>query len=154
MIPRVYLAGPITGLNVKNANDWRIDPKAKLAAMGMIGIDPLRSEPPGINDTYEGTYADPKFGTAKAIASKNMLDVRAADVVLCYMPRELNPNWPSVGTLAELFIAHAWNKPTILVTDEPRLLSHPLVQQAANWILPSLDEALELIEGTWGIYVE
>ena len=151
---KVYLAGPITGLKVNDANDWRVSPSGHLRAMGMVPVDPLRSEPPGIDGTYMGTYADIKYGTAKAIASKNLLDVKSADVVLAYMPQYLNPDWPSVGTLAELFIAHALGKPTILVTDEPRLLKHPLVQAASSWILPTLDDAMELIQGTWGVYVD
>lgn len=154
MIPTVYLAGPITGMTEKDARDWRVDPLAKLAAMGMRGIDPLRSEPPDVSGVYGGTYADLKFGTSKAIASKNIIDVKSADIVLCYMPQHLSPTWPSVGTLAELFMAHAWGIPTVVVTDEPRLAKHPLVQHAASWMLPSLDDALELIDGLFGAYAE
>ena len=98
-----------------------------------------------------GGYDDPKFGHARAIASKNMLDVRTCDLTLCYIPR--SPRL-SLGTLAELFVAYAWGKPTILVTDDPSLLGHPLVQMAAGWVLPTLQDAEDLIVGLYGDYVD
>lgn len=151
MMPTIYLAGPILGQTVAEANDWRHEIASKLAAYGIRGISPLRCEPPGIDGTYAGGYDDPKFGHARAIASKNMLDVKACDLTLCYIPRA--PRL-SLGTLAELFVAFAWGKPTILVTDDPVLLGHPLVQMAAGWVLPTLQDAEDLIVGLYGDYVD
>ncbi|TKB87569.1 MAG: hypothetical protein E8D43_00890 [Nitrospira sp.] len=151
---KVYLAGPIYNMTVGEANDWRTETAAVLRAHGITGISPLRCEPPGVDGIYQGPYDDPKFGHLKAIASKNVFDTKMADVVLCYMPKSLNPTWPSVGTLAELFMAFSWGKPVILVTDEPRLLEHPLVRHAAGWVLPTLDDAVELLTGLLVDYVE
>ena len=146
----VYLAGPITGATTKEANDWRNEFRAKLQAYGISGISPLRCEPPGIGGKYEGIYDDPKFGTAKAISSKNMMDLQTCDITLCYFP----PGAPlSVGTLAELFIGWAWRRPVIVVSHDPKLVNHPLVQMAAGWILPDLDEAFELITGLFDGYM-
>jgi nucleoside 2-deoxyribosyltransferase len=110
-VKTVYLAGPILGLTVAEANDWRDDVASRLWSYGIVGISPLRCEPPGISGTYAGTYDDPKFGTLKAIASKNVFDTKACDLTLCYIP---NRPEPSVGTIIELALAYAYHKPVIL----------------------------------------
>ena len=70
----VYLAGPIMGCTRTEANDWRIEFARQLADNDIRGVSPLRCEPL-IGEHYSMEYADPKFGTAKAIGSKNMFDV-------------------------------------------------------------------------------
>lgn len=151
MSPTVYLAGPILGLTTSEANDWRVEVASRLRASGIVGISPLRCEPPGITGVYAGSYDDPKFGTMRAIASKNMLDVKLCTLTLCFIPKAERI---SLGTLGELFVAWAWGKPTILVTDDERLIEHPLVQMAAGWVLPTLPDACDLIEGLLEAYVD
>jgi nucleoside 2-deoxyribosyltransferase len=146
-----YLAGAITGCDKGEANDWRHQVRIRLATHGIVGISPLRCEPL-IGERYQLTHQDPRFGTAKAIASKNFLDVQMCDITLCYMPKDLNERRLSVGTLIELAWAHALRKPTILVTDYPFLLEHPVVQANASWILSTLDEAVDVVTGVLGDY--
>jgi nucleoside 2-deoxyribosyltransferase len=141
-MPTVYLAGPIRDQTVASANDWRSAVASALLRHGIKGISPLRCEPPGIEGIYAGTYDDPKFGTLKAIASKNVYDTKACDLALIYLP-----DASSVGTIIELALAYAYHKPVVLVTTDERLLTHPLVRQCAGWCLPSLDDAVELIVG-------
>lgn len=147
----VYLAGPIAGCDKGEANDWRNSVGAHLELHGIRGISPLRCEPL-IGERYELGCEDPRFGTARAIASKNLLDVRSCDMTLCYLPRELNDRRPSYGTVGELFWAHGSGKPTILVTDCPYLQKHPVVQAASSWSLTTLAEAIEVIVGVLGDY--
>jgi len=47
MQPRVYLAGPITGLTYNGATTWREDARSYLAAKGITAYSPMR---PAIND--------------------------------------------------------------------------------------------------------
>lgn len=147
----VYLAGPIAGCDLAEANDWRSTTRQYLKRYGIAGISPLRCEPL-IGERYGVSYEDPRFGTARAIASKNFLDVQMCDVTLCYMPRVLNERRLSVGTVIELAWAHALRKPTILVTDYPFLLEHPVVQANASWILHELRDAIDVIVGILGDY--
>lgn len=151
MKPTVYLAGPIAGCDKGEANDWRWQVSGKLRGSGIVGISPLRCEPL-IGERYMVGYEDPRFGTPRAIASKNITDVKLCTMTLCYMPRALNERRLSVGTLLELGWAHAFGKPTILVTDYQFLLEHPVVQANASWILGTLDEAVEVIVGVLGDY--
>lgn len=151
MTRTVYLAGSVAGCTAGEAKNWRANVSEKLAAHFIKGISPLRCEPL-IGERYELSYLDPCFGTPKSIYSKNMLDVRNCDMVLCYMPKELNERRLSIGTLLELGWAHVLEKPTILVTDYLFLLNHPLVQGSSSWILATLDEAVETIVGVLGDY--
>lgn len=154
MSKSIYLAGPIGGLNKGEANNWRDDTIVSLANMGMRGISPLRCEPL-IGERYNVTgYLDPKFGTDRAIASKNLLDVQSCDLTLCHFPQDLTDAYGvSLGTVVELAWAKALNKPTILVSTHERLTKHPVIGACAGWILPTLDDALEVIEGIFTDYV-
>ena len=117
-------------------------------------------------------YADPKFGTARAIGSKNLFDVRHCDAGIYRVPpQELGIKWEralyqmdkhpvpcvikpwSVGTLQELAWAKIWNKPAILVTTDPYLLEHPVVNASAGWAVETLEEAEEIIVGLLGGYM-
>lgn len=90
---------------------------------------------------------DPRFGTARAIASKNLFDVQNSDITLAYLIRELNERRASYGTTIEIAWAKAFAKPVILVTDDPYLQEHPVMQACASWSLTTLDEAFDVIEG-------
>jgi nucleoside 2-deoxyribosyltransferase len=147
----VYLAGPITGLRMNEANDWRDYVKSKLHT-NIIGISPLRGEPP-----IEGVYAphdkDSKFRHPKAIAAKNYYDTHNCDAILAYIPLKHNSEKPSFGTVFELGWATGINIPTILVTDDPRLVEHPIIEAKVNWVLPTLDDAIEIVHGLFDAYV-
>jgi nucleoside 2-deoxyribosyltransferase len=149
----IYLAGPIAGNTKGEANDWRKDMICRLAEMNIRGISPLRCEPI-IGERYGLGHDDDKFGTSRAIASKNMLDVRTCDLTLCYFPIDLTyRDGPSMGTICELAWAKMADKPTILVSTHPKVVAHPVVSACSSWVLPSLDDALEVIEGIFGDYV-
>lgn len=141
----VYLAGPITGCNAGEANDWRYHAINRLEPEGIAGISPLRCEPLH-GERYQYTHPDPRFGTAKAIASKNFLDVQMCDMTLCNLPHL------SLGTLLELGWAHALRKPTILVSNDPHFTEHPVIIASSSWIVPTLDEAIDICIGILGDY--
>lgn len=147
----VYLAGPITNKTIAGANDWRHHVDRLLGREGIRSISPLRCEPPR-GDRYTISNADPQFGTPRAIGSKNRMDVRMCDLTLAYLPKEFNDPWPSVGTISELAWAAMINKPTILVSDDPRIFGHPVIDSNSGWILPDLDSAIEVIVGIFRDY--
>src|SRR5690606_25056357 len=147
----VYLAGPITDRTRDEANDWRLYVTNALAPYNIQGISPLRCEPL-TGDRYTTSSPDPRFGVPRAIASKNFLDVQMCDITLCYLPKELNDQRLSIGTIIELAWAHALRKPTVLVTDDPLLTEHPVVQANAGWIVPTLEEGIDVVIGILGDY--
>lgn len=153
MTKTVYLAGPIAGCNKSEANDWRSYVNGELLVHRIRGISPLRCEPL-IGERYSVGYADPKFGTARAIGSKNFADVQNCDMTLCYFPRAIVEARPSYGTVLELGWAFALRKPTIVVTDYDALREHPVISTCAGWLLTDLDEAIEVARGILADYAK
>lgn len=151
--PRIYLAGPIAGLTKGEANDWRKYVIEKLSPHGIVGVSPLRSEPL-IGERYNVVYDDPRFGTPNAIRAKNVIDVNTCNATLEFLPKWANDLRPSYGTVTEHGMSLALGKPIILVSDDPYVLKHPLVGDAAQWRLGTLDEAIDVIVGTFGVYVD
>ncbi len=150
----VYLAGPIVGMTRGQANDWREDIAEALAHYGVRGISPLRCEPlPDGQAIYGDKGTCPMFGTAKAIGSKNVFDVRNTDMTLAYIPKPPEGGRHSWGTICELAGAHFINKQTILVSDDEDVRNHPVLQALAGWVLEDLDQAVEVIVGVLGGYV-
>lgn len=154
----VYLAGPIAGCTEGEAKDWRDYVCADLSGSGIVGISPLRCEPPqkdglGYADPLKLEGIDPMFGTARAISSKNIMDVQVCDLVLAFLPRVMNEKRPSYGTVVEMAWAKWADKPVILVTDDPYVAKHPVINVCAGWVLGSLDEALKVIHGLFDDYV-
>lgn len=157
----VYLAGPILGQTEVAANLWREDVAKQLAEAGIVGISPLRCEP--IHGPVYGVgYTDERFGTPRAILNKNLYDVQACDMILAYIPRPVlrpDPNCPgslighhSWGTMAELSWAKALGKPAILVSDDPEIREHPVLNAQAGWVLDNLPDAVDTLIGILGGY--
>lgn len=145
----VYLAGPIAGRTYDEANAWRSEATRWLANHGIRGISPLRCEPLRGQRYGELGHEDPRFGTGRAIASKNLMDVQMCDMTLAYLPQIYGV---SLGTLMELAWAHAFRRPTILVTDDISLSSHPVVQANASWLVETLQAGLEVAIGVLADY--
>ncbi len=151
----IYLAGPIVGCTEDEAKDWRefVYAKLKEKGSGIVGISPLRCEP-SIEGGYALETADPMFGTSRAISSKNIMDVQACDLLLAYLPKELAEKRPSYGTVVEMAWGKWAGKPVILVTDDPYVAQHPVLNACASWVLGSIEEALQVIHGLFDDYVE
>lgn len=147
----VYLAGPILHCNAEQANDWRRSAANILIDNNITGISPLRCEPLH-GETYELQSADPMYGTPRAIQAKNLFDVQQCDITLAYMPH-LEGIAPSKGTICEISWAYAFNKPIILVSDSPEVIEHPVIQAQVPWILPTLEDGLEMCIGLLAGYV-
>ena len=146
----VYLAGPILGCTAGEANDWRRYVDDRIRDHNIIGISPLRCEPL-IGERYTAQYADNRFGTPRAIAAKNKFDVMNSDITLAYLPATMAANI-SLGTVGEIFWADMAGKQVILVSDHPKIISHPVIDAAVDWKLDTLDEAVDVIIGVLGGY--
>ena len=130
----IYLAGPIAGCTEEEATGWR-DYVVSMLPYGIIGISPIR-------------WSDPR-----AIATKNWLDTESCDLVLAYLPKELNDKRPSYGTTIEIGWAIGLRKPLIVISDDEYLMKHPLIKHNASWRLDNLEDAVEVIIGLFGDYV-
>ena len=149
----IYLAGPIAGCTQEEATEWRDDVQKSLPH-GIIGISPLRCEPlkEGMRFTEDGA-TEKMWSDPRAIATKNWLDTESCDLVLAYLPKELNDRRPSYGTTIEIGWAIGLRKPLIVVSDDVQYMEHPLIRCNASWRLDNLPDAVEVITGLFGDYV-
>ena len=146
----IYLAGPIAQCTQGEANTWR-EYLSEEFHHNIIGISPLRCEPLH-GETY-GPGNDPRYNSPGAIAAKNWYDVETCDLILAYLPRELNERRPSYGTVIEIGWAIGLRKPIIVVTDDDYLSEHPLIKAKSNWIFDNFNDALDVIHGLFDDYV-
>ena len=135
----VYLAGPIEGCNNDEINQWR-DKCHLMFSDFIVGINPYRAEMDA--DTSE---------SRKRIAMKNYMDTQSCDLILAYLPKEINARRPSYGTTFEIAWGYSLRKPVVIVSDDPQVHHHPLMDMsgARFW---DLEEAIDYINVLLGEY--
>jgi nucleoside 2-deoxyribosyltransferase len=151
--PRLYLAGPITGLNYKGATDWREAVEAELKP-GIVSLSPMRGKKylealPIITDAraQQGSLQNDPYGfrqvmsSPKGITDRDRNDVLRSDAVLMNL---LGAERISVGTMIEAGWADAFRKPVILVRENDSIHRHGMLDTIATYAVDNLDEALHL----------
>lgn len=131
---KIYLAGPITGLDYKEARlGWRKDFSDLLKARDAIHLEcysPMREKEflekeqciSGVAD-YESLHG---FGTPWGILTRDHNDVRTCDaMVACF----LGAKKVSIGTCVEVGFAHAYRKPLILVMEPEAIATESVENQ-------------------------
>lgn len=164
--PRVYLAGPISGLSYEGATDWREYAKLHLGPE-VIGVSPMRGKEylahlTNIGGTPDEGYMTKTMSTPKAITNRDRWDCRTCDAVLMNV---LGATKASVGTMIEAGWANAYGVPVVLVIEaEGKMLDpstqpspdpalqpvnphyHSILDQVAAFTTPSLDEAIHILK--------
>jgi nucleoside 2-deoxyribosyltransferase len=142
---KVYLAGPITGLTLGEADDWRLVAEAAMRDLGMQPLSPLRAEKflseYGVLETsYIG--ATPMV-TDRGIMVRDHWDVSRCDAVLFYLT---GAKRVSIGTMMELAWAYAYRKPVVCVMEkEGNPHEHSMVREALSYRVERLDDAIDLL---------
>lgn len=146
MKPKVYLAGPIKGLNFNEATEWRIEAQQALAEMGIDGMSPMRAKDylkahANVGgDALKDAYAEYPLSTMKAILSRDFNDCTKSAVVIMYLK---GAKAVSIGSVMEVAWAHASRVPVILVMEkEENIHEHGLLTEACNFRVETLKEAL------------
>ncbi|MDX1607598.1 MAG: nucleoside 2-deoxyribosyltransferase [Candidatus Spechtbacterales bacterium] len=142
--PLVYLAGPITGLGIDDATDWRNNAIEKLAKHNIDGLSPIRGkkylllEKTDIKDSYE----DEVLGSQKGITTRDHFDVMRSDMILVNFTEAEKV---SIGSVMEIAWAHAYRKPIVLAMQGGNPHDHAMVREVSGFTLSTLEEALEVI---------
>lgn len=95
----VYLAGPISDVDIHEAAAWRREAKRKLEAAGIKVYDPLRGKDlsdPGVKTNLD--YVE--------VVERDLHDIYCSDIVLVDLRREVK----MVGTAMEIAHAKLWGK--------------------------------------------
>ncbi len=137
----LYLAGPITGMSYGDCTDWRHAVASKLPAH-IVGVSPLRgakylAQEKAIADSYEHR----PLSSQKGITCICHMDVKRADMVLVNF---LGAEKISIGSVMEIAWADAHRKPLIIVMDEKNLHNYAMIRDVAGFIVPTLDEAVDI----------
>jgi nucleoside 2-deoxyribosyltransferase len=150
--PRLYLAGPITGLNYHGAADWRQEVKTALWP-SIVAFSPMRGKEylkalPVIGDArVQQNPAEDSYGlknvmsSAQGITGRDRNDVMNADAVLMNL---LGATRVSIGTMIEAGWADAFRKPVIVVREKDSIHGHGMLDAIATYTVADLDEALHL----------
>ena len=118
----------------------------------------------GIDEVGRGAIFGPVFAAAVVLTEKNKFILKIVDIVvefiykhcnliLAYLPKELNERRPSYGTTIDIGWAIGLRKPNILVTDDAYLTEHPLIKANVNWVFEDFDNAIDVIHGLFDDYV-
>ena len=146
-VGKVYLAGPITGLDYAGATDWRetstkalhpieaLSPmryKAYLAAYGKL----LAS--------YGDTGVKHPLSTDKGITTRDRWDVQRCDIVLMNF---LGAKTVSIGTCIEIGWADAHRKPIVmLIEEEGNIHEHGMVNSIAAYRATTLESGIDIVK--------
>lgn len=128
----VYLAGPISDIEISEAAAWRKEAEEKLKAAGIMAYNPLRDkdlDDPGIKSNLN--YQD--------VVERDLKDIEKADIILVDLRREVN----IIGTAMEMAYARMWGKKIFVFGKAYR--EHYWVRYHADRFFDTLDEALEAI---------
>ena len=144
---KIYLAGPITGLNFDGATSWRDHVTEQLHPYGIECLSPLRSkvylsEEENIGDSYEHI----PLSSQKGITTRDRWDVERCDIMLANLAGAHDR--VSIGTMIEFGWADAYRKPVIFVLDQmgqgvnPH--DHSMAREIAGFIVPTMEKGVEL----------
>ena len=142
---KVYLAGPIASLDLKEANGWRIEMAKHLAAAGITAFNPLRhkiqylpqSGPVG-HDTEH--YVDHPLVTADAITARDRNDVITSQLLIAnFLGYEGKPT----ETAVEFGWADMARVPILLIIEKGKSL-HPMFDSLADFKCDSMPQAVEV----------
>ena len=68
--------------------------------------------------------------------------------------KEMNDIRPAIGTIIDIGWTICLKKPLIFVSDDEQILNHPLIECNAAWRFDNLPDAIEVISGLFGDYVD
>lgn len=144
-LPKIYLAGPITGCDYETATDWRdwfVNELADVAAC----FSPLRGKGYLSQEReISKSYGEHVMSTAKGITVRDRWDVRTAQLMIANF---LNTDRVSVGTCVEFGWADAFGVPviTIIEKDGDNDHNHPILDEITGWRVHTFEEAAHIAQ--------
>lgn len=149
MLRRVYLAGPISGLNYDGATEWREYATDELAKNGIQGMSPMRCKD-YLKDMGDLSANVEEYGkinvmsSARGIMTRDRYDCTNCDVLLVNL---LGAERISVGTVMEIAWADLCRTPIVCVMEPGNIHEHAMIDEAIGFRVSTLDEALAIVKG-------
>lgn len=138
----LFLSGPITDVSYGDSTDWRKYVAQKMPRL-IKCISPLRGKDYLKNEkSIKASYEDIPLSSGKGITARDRFDVKRADAILINL---LGAKKVSIGTMIEVGWGDTGVKPIILAIEkEGNIHDHPILKNAAGFIVNNLDDAIEL----------
>lgn len=145
--PRIYLAGPVTGLSYEDATQWRVEAVRRLPEIRCFSPMRAKQAQQGrqclgweANDLHD---ADAIF-TPKGIVARDYLDCRKADLLLV----NFEPSAPeiSIGTVSEISWAWADRTPTIVIATPGNRHDCKWLRELVPFWTDNFDDAIRLVQ--------
>jgi len=141
----IYLAGPISGLTFEEASIWRKIITPALELLGYEVFNPLTGKEFLIGKGIIGADTSQNLNVLAhhdVIYNVDMFRVRQSDILLINFH---NCKIVSIGTVAEINLAHETNKLVIMVMDENNIHNHPFITQRSI-VLKTMEEAVAVLQ--------
>lgn len=144
-MPKVYLAGPIAGLNYAGATEWRDYVKQELNSVGIQALSPMRAKQylKGVasfstdGDVYKTLSV---LSCNRGITTRDRFDCTTADVVVVNL---LGAERVSIGTVMEIAWADVCRIPLVLIMEpDANVHNHGMILECVGFHCHTLDEAL------------
>jgi len=137
----LYCAGAITGISYAGSTDWREYVSQKLPPF-ITAVSPMRGKKYLSQEkSIRAAYEEIPLSSQKGIMTRDRMDVMRCDMTLVNL---LGTEKVSIGSVMEVAWADAFRKPVILVMEKDNLHSHPMLREAAGFIVSDLDEAITI----------
>lgn len=143
---RVYLAGPISGLDYNDANNWREYVKQRLPS-NVNGLNPMRGKSflskYGILQPDCDRYDHHVLASNRGIMTRDRWDATRCDALLVNF---LGAKQVSIGTCMEIAWADLYRIPIVVIMEEEgNPHEHAMIKEAIGYRVSSIDEALQVI---------
>lgn len=144
--PKLYLAGPITGLSWEECTNWREDVALQLSDVAEC-YSPLRhkhylSKEQSIQDDYPNTL----FSSQRAIFGRDMFDVRSSDVLFVNL---LGAKRVSIGTVLEIGAAWEGRKTVVIVMESDNIHQHSMIRELTPWVVDTLQAGVDVVKSLY-----
>jgi len=137
----LYCAGAITGISYAGSTDWREYVSKQLPPF-ITAVSPMRGKKYLSQEkSIRAAYEEIPLSSQKGIMTRDRMDVMRCDMILVNL---LGTEKVSIGSVMEVAWADAFRKPVILIMEKDNLHSHPMLREAAGFIVSDLDEAITI----------
>jgi nucleoside 2-deoxyribosyltransferase len=138
-MPRIYLAGPITGLTYEESVTWRKQVSDVLTPLGIQCFCPMRTK-----DALSGpTHLQTLLRAPRSIQVRDHNDCIHAD---CLLVNFLGAKRVSIGTVMEIAWAYTRQIPVVCLMEPGNLHDHEMIQESISFRVSNIQDGIEIVK--------
>lgn len=139
---KVYLAGPIAGLNYSGAQNWRSDVAKALDSDRIETLTPMRGKQflKELGDITKVSYDD-VVANSKGVTRRDFNDTVTSS---CVFVNLLGSQKVSIGTVMEIAWAFQARVPSIVIMEKGNVHEHLMIEEACHYVVDNLEAGIRL----------